>query len=56
MINEVPKFFGDLIDISGGQKSGEEKRATTNAKTVSMNNHFDLSVLILKGLLVAFQR
>lgn len=58
MINEVTKLFSDLIKIAGGQKSEKETCANTNAKRVSMNSHFvsDLSVLILKGLLVAFQR
>jgi len=58
MINEVIKLFSDLIEFSGGQKSEEEKCATTNVKIVSMNSHFvsDPSVLILKGLLVTFQR
>lgn len=56
MINEIAKLFRNFTEISGGQKSG--KGATTSAETVSMNSHFvsDLSVLILEGLLVAFQR
>lgn len=56
MISEIAKLFRHYMEISVEQKS--EKHATTNAERVSMNSHFvsDLSVLILEGLLVAFQR
>lgn len=56
MISEIAKLFRHYMEISVEQNS--EKSATTNAETVSMNSHFvsDLWVLILEGLLVAFQR